>query len=247
MVSGSKSLQKFRLKNRKVCDSDKRRGRNCDIISDTGASSLFLILFKDTPSQPIPGIGLVLWSSKYLNSPFTLLILLIDTTHQRFPAASTLTMGKIDQKQTKKRSCKATCKSKHKATDGDSEHKKQPSLAQRSLKLLMMMAIDTLIGATNSGNCAISRCNLATALYHKNMLTTPCSGGGFRLSAPPLGYIRTERQIACDRSAFEHSMVLVIRALDGIGFEWGTSWNAKRNSVTAMYHNNMLPTPNSVI
>ena len=128
MVSGSKSLQKFRLKNRKVCDSDKRRGRNCDIISDTGASSLFLILFKDTPSQPIPGIGLVLWSSKYLNSPFTLLILLIDTTHQRFPAASTLTMGKIDQKQTKKRSCKATCKSKHKATDGDSEHKKQPSL-----------------------------------------------------------------------------------------------------------------------
>jgi len=37
-------------------------------------------------------------------------------------------MGKIDQRQTKKRSCKATCKSKHNATDGESKHKKQQSL-----------------------------------------------------------------------------------------------------------------------
>ena len=44
---------------------------------------------------------------------------------------------------------------------------------QRNLKLLMMIAIDALDGATNSGNCATSRCNLATALYHNYMLPTP--------------------------------------------------------------------------
>ena len=56
--------------------------------------------------------------------PDTLLILLhryYSTHPPRFPTASPLSMGKSDEKQTKKRAHKA------KATDGKSKHKNKPS------------------------------------------------------------------------------------------------------------------------
>ena len=129
---------------------------------------------------------------------------------------------------------------------------------QRSLTLPIMMIFDTRNGATNSGNCASSRCNLATALYHNSTLQTPSSGIGLTLSAATTGCIPTEPQVACQRSAFEHSMKSV--STGGQPRLIGTTGrqvmllgkhclkncvNTRRNSPTASRHNSTLTNPGS--
>jgi hypothetical protein len=127
-------------------------------------------------------------------------------------------MGKIDQKQTKKRSRMATCKSKHnKATDGDSKHKKQPSSSFDATKF----------EATNDDSHRRSRwrdqfrqlCDFKVQFGH-------CLVPQLYATNPKLGiWVSTQRWRYRNKTEEESTSVTAerIRGLNGIGFDWGTS------------------------
>ena len=128
-------------------------------------------------------------------------------------------MGKMDQKQSKKRSCKATSKSKHKATDGDSEHKKQPSFDA------------TKFEATNDDCPQHARwCDQFQQLCEFKVQFGHCIVPKQYYANPKLGtWVSTQRNVyraAYRRNMAENSTFMTaehIRALVRIGFDWGTT------------------------
>ena len=180
------------------------------------------------------------------NFPFThssSSTLLLDEHRPHFPAASKVTMGKSDEKQTKKRT--------HKATDGKSKHKKQPSLDAMALR-----------SSDNEGTrhsqwrdhftnkCLNSRYNSATASCQPNILLTARSGGGLRSSATTTSCSRKESQVSRQLSIFEHWLLMVSTGGHAIligAYDFNNCANTRRNSATASCHNSTLQIPSSAL
>ena len=167
--------------------------------------------------------------------------LFIDTTLTRQPSptsASTFTMGKSDEQQTKKRA--------HKATDGESKHKNKPSFDA------------TIFEATNDEGCRQSHwgdhfrqlCEFKVQFGH--CLVPIRYSANLKLGQ---WVARQRSRYSDDREAKSTSMAAEqIRALDGIGFDWGISksdlasiWSARFQQLheykVRFGHKSTLPIP----
>ena len=90
----------------------------------------------------------------------------------------------------------------------------------------------------------------APASCHNNTLTTPNSGGGFRISAAPIGCTTQESPVARQRSAFESSRMLGLTGGQCHAFGAFDSNNCaitRQSSVTASYRNSTLATPSPLV
>jgi hypothetical protein len=131
-------------------------------------------------------------------------------------------MGKSDEKQTKKRAHKNTGKSKHKGTDRESKHKKQSSL-----DTLGSSPLATTFEATHDGGVRHSQwCELFRHMCEYKIQFGHCRVP-FKYSANlKLGYWVAKQRASYKKNTEEKSTSMTaehIRALNGIGFEWGTS------------------------
>jgi hypothetical protein len=124
-------------------------------------------------------------------------------------------MGKTDQWQSKKRSCKAPSKSKHKSTDGDSKHKKQPSFDA------------TKFEATNDDCHRHSKWRYQFQLLCDFKVQFGHCAVPKRYSAnPKLGkWVSKQRHNSQLYHKGKPSTMTAerLRALDVVGFDWGTT------------------------
>ena len=141
--------------------------------------------------------------------PFTFcLFFFVDTTHQpRHTSAPTLTMGKSDEKQTKMRA--------HKATDSDSKHNNMPSFDAATFE-----ATDNDGGLHHSNWRDHFRqlCEFKVQFGH-------CLVPNLYSINPKLGRWVMNQRARYKKITKEKSTSMEaerIRALDGIGFDWGT-------------------------
>ena len=148
----------------------------------------------------------------FSSDPFTLCsFFFIETTYQpRHPSALTLTMGKSDEKQTKNRP--------HKANDGENKHKKQPSL-----EALRSNPLETPL--YNYGEYRHSKwCESSQQLCEFKVQFGHCRVPNRYSIHPKLGWWVSSQRTRYMKNTEEKSMSAEhIRALDGIGFDWGTS------------------------
>ena len=155
----------------------------------------------------------------------------------RHTLKSTFTMGKSDANQTKKRSHKA------KATDGEIKHKNKPSFDAMTLK-----AID------NDGGLRHSQwCDLFRQLCEYKVEFGDCLVPRRYSTSPKLGrWVNTQRKRYKDNTEEKSTSMTAehIRALNGIGFDWGTSafsWSVRFQQLCEFTscHNGTLPTTSS--
>jgi hypothetical protein len=142
----------------------------------------------------------------------------IDTSYStyqpRFPTASTLSMGKSDEKQTIKRA--------HKATDGESKYKNKPSFDTLGSSPFeaTFEAMDNDGGLRHYKWCEFFRqlCEYKVQFGHCLVLQR-------YVANPKLGqWVSTQRTRYKLYQEGKPSPMTAehIRALDGVGFDWGT-------------------------
>jgi hypothetical protein len=149
--------------------------------------------------------------------PFTLcfFFFIIDTTHQsRHTSALTLTMGKSDEKKTKNRP--------HKATDGENKHKKQTSF-----DTLRSSPFETPFKDTDAATRRHSqwRDNFRQLCEFKVQFGHCLVPNRYSIN-PKLGQWVASQRARYKKNTKEKSSSMSaehIRALDGIGFDWGAS------------------------
>jgi hypothetical protein len=147
--------------------------------------------------------------------PFTLcLFFFIDTTHQpRHTSASTFAMGKNSEKQTEKRA--------HKASDGESKHKNKPSC-----DTLGSSPFATTVEFTRAGLHHSQWLNQFQKLCEYKVQFGHCLVPKRYSVNPKLGVWVSKQRTLYRKSTEENATSLTaerVRALDGIGFDWGRS------------------------
>ena len=141
----------------------------------------------------------------------------VDTTDQhRQTSASTFTMGKSDDNQSKNKAHKATCsESKHKAFDGESKHKHKPSVNAADFEATDDEGIRHSQWRDQFRQLCEYKVQFGHCLVPSRYAANPKLG---RWVWYQRGRYRLNTEEKSTYMSAEH-----IRALESIGFDWGTT------------------------